>query len=112
MDVFLALSEPTRRSILELLAERGRMAASEIAKRFKISAPAISQHLKVLREAELVSMEKQAQQRIYELNSKKLEEVEVWVKKLENQWNDRFDALDKLLEEEKKKEAKKKNKNG
>ena len=68
MDMFSALAEPTRRSILEMLASEGRLSASEIADRFPVSAPAISQHLKVLREAKLVQVEKRAQQRIYEIN--------------------------------------------
>ena len=58
MDKFTALAEPNRRRIIELIASNAEMSASEISNQFDISAPAISQHLKILREAKLVSMEK------------------------------------------------------
>lgn len=97
MDIFQAIAEPTRRSILELLAKRGQMSASQIANGFEMSAPAVSQHLQILKEAKLVFMEKKAQQRIYRINSKTVGEFEAWTKKL---WNDRFDALEAVLESE------------
>ena len=65
MDPFHALADPNRRRIIEMLAREGELSATEIHSRFSVSAPAISQHLKVLREAGLVQMEKRAQQRIY-----------------------------------------------
>lgn len=65
MDRFAALAEPNRRCMIELIAAKGEMASTDISNEFDISAPAVSQHLKVLREAELVQMEKRAQQRIY-----------------------------------------------
>ena len=55
-DIFNALAEPTRRDIIEMLATKGQLSASDISTSFKVSAPAISQHLKVLREARLVTM--------------------------------------------------------
>ena len=61
MDTFTALAEPTRRNILEMLAANGNMPATSIYGHFKASPPAISQHLKVLREAKLVRVEKRAQ---------------------------------------------------
>lgn len=106
MDVFLALADPKRRSILEIIAEGGRLAASDIAAHFKISAPAISQHLKVLKETELVIMEKQAQQRIYQINPTALHELEDWTKKMNDMLEHRFSIMDKLLEAEKKKASK------
>ena len=68
MDKFHALAEPTRRQIVEMLAREGSMTAGDIQARFSVSAPAISQHLKVLREAGVVQVEKRAQQRIYRIN--------------------------------------------
>jgi DNA-binding transcriptional ArsR family regulator len=65
MDMFSALSVPTRRNILEILATSGKLSATEISQNFSISAPAISQHLKVLIESNLLTVEKHAQQRIY-----------------------------------------------
>jgi DNA-binding transcriptional ArsR family regulator len=103
MDVFSALAEPTRRSIIEMLASQGRLSASEIADRFPVSAPAISQHLKVLREAKLVRVEKRAQQRIYQINPEALLELEHWAGKMREQWDEQFDALDRVLEAEKQK---------
>jgi DNA-binding transcriptional ArsR family regulator len=70
---------------------------------FYVSASAISQHLKVLREANLVEMEKQAQKRIYQINPDAIYEIEEWVKKMTELWNQRFDALDEVLKIEKEK---------
>ena len=78
MDMFSALAEPTRRSIIEMLAGEGQLSVSDIAARFDVSAPAISQHLKILREADLVWVEKRAQQRIYRLNPDAMREFEQW----------------------------------
>ncbi len=99
MDQFVALADPTRRQIIELLAEHGELSASDISSGFAMSAPAISQHLKALREAKLVLMEKRAQQRIYRLNPDAMLELEVWIHRLTLQWNERFAALDAVLED-------------
>ena len=99
MDQFVALADPTRRQIIELLAEHGELSASDISRGFAMSAPAISQHLKALREAKLVLMEKRAQQRIYRLNPDAMLELEVWIHRLTLRWNERFAALDAVLEE-------------
>ena len=103
MDIFSALADPTRRKIVEMLASNGELSATDIAEQFPVSPPAISQHLKVLREANLVLMEKRAQQRIYRLNSEVIVELETWSKKLIQLWTQRFDALDEVLQAEKKK---------
>ena len=103
MDVFNALADPTRRKIIELLARSGQLSATEIYDKFPFSPPAISQHLKVLREANLVLVEKRAQQRIYRLNPDSMLELEDWARRMTQLWSDRFEALDRLLEEEKKK---------
>ena len=103
MDIFYALSDPTRRKILELLASQGQLPASEIYANFTASPPAISQHLKVLRQAGLVTMEKHAQQRIYQINPHAVQELEDWSKQLTQLWNQRLDALDELLKDEKEK---------
>lgn len=110
MDIFYALAEPTRRNIIEMLAASGHLSATEISDKFDVSPSAISQHLKVLREANLVQMEKRAQQRIYQVNPDAMQEVEVWAKKMRQLWEERFDALDLLLAAEKEKLDKAKNK--
>lgn len=96
MDVFYALAEPTRRSIIELLAERGQLPVSAIAQRFRSTPSAISQHLKVLREARLVQVEKRNQQRIYSLNAAAVKELEQWAR----QMSARYDELETMFESE------------
>ncbi|MBE7474100.1 MAG: ArsR family transcriptional regulator [Anaerolineae bacterium] len=103
MDKFSALADPTRRLILEMLAREGQLSATEISDNFQATPSAISQHLKVLREANLILMEKRAQQRLYQINPQAVDELEQWVKQLTRQWEERFAALDQLLEAEKKK---------
>ncbi len=105
MDMFVALADPTRRNILELLASSGELTATAIYERFPVSPQAISQHLKVLREADLVEMEKRAQKHVYRLNPHTLSAFEVWVQHLQQKWSNRFDALDEVLEREKRKES-------
>lgn len=99
MNTFDALADPTRRQIVELLAQREH-AAGEIAEQFPISAPAISQHLKVLREANLVTVRVDAQRRIYALNPAGLAEVDAWVAQVRGFWSGRLDALAAQLEAE------------
>jgi DNA-binding transcriptional ArsR family regulator len=103
MDIFYALADPTRRKIIELLADLGPLSATDISGHFAVSPPAISQHLKVLREAKLVQMEKRAQQRIYRINPVAVRELDGWANHLMELWEQRFDALDKVLEVEKSK---------
>ncbi len=100
MDKYSALADPTRRKIIELLAQHGELPATQISDQFPISAPAISQHLKVLRQARLVQVEKQAQQRIYRIDPEALLELEQWASRVRRLWDQRFDALEKILEEE------------
>ncbi|HSW87788.1 MAG TPA: metalloregulator ArsR/SmtB family transcription factor [Candidatus Saccharimonadales bacterium] len=100
MDMFSALADPTRRNILQILASKGQLSATDISNKFTISPPAISQHLKILRESKLVDMEKHAQQRLYQLNSQQLSEFENWIKKLTHRWEERFSEIDKILERE------------
>lgn len=106
MDMYAAIAEPTRRNILELLANSGQMTSTEISNKFNISSPAISQHLKVLREAKLVDMEKRAQQRIYTINPEPMLEMGTWLEKLAKVWEERYNRLDALLEREQRKEVK------
>lgn len=103
MDIFYAIAEPTRRSIIEMLAKKGRLSATAISTNFDMSAPAISQHLKVLREANLVQVEKQGQHRIYYLDMDTLYEIERWTHNLTTLWNKRLDKLETLLKDSKKK---------
>lgn len=99
----MALADPTRRNILELLATNGELAATAIYEQFPVSPQAVSQHLKVLREAHLVEMEKRAQKHVYRLNPQTLSQFEAWIQQLQQRWEERFTALDTVLESEKKK---------
>ena len=103
MDTFYALAEPKRRSIIEMLAIHGQLSATSIAQNFDVSTAAISQHLKILREARLVRVEKRAQQRIYQLNPAAMIEIEAWVRQITREWDGRFRALDRVLAAEKRK---------
>ncbi|MBX7060170.1 MAG: metalloregulator ArsR/SmtB family transcription factor [Pyrinomonadaceae bacterium] len=101
VDVFTAIAEPNRRKILELLVACGALAATDIYLKFGTTHAAVSQHLKVLREAGLVDVEKRKQQRIYTLNAEKIAEFEVWVKRFTQRTDEAFSRLDALLETEK-----------
>ena len=105
MNVFSAIVDPTRREILEMLAKDGPLSATEIGEKFRISPPAISQHLKVLREANLVKMDKRAQQHMYQINPQAMLELSGWANRMTQLWSQRFDALDAILEVEKKKHS-------
>ncbi len=105
MDMFVALSDPTRRAILELLASGGELTATDIYGHFSVSPQAVSQHLKVLREAKLVVMEKRAQKHLYRLNPQTLSQFEAWVQQTRQRWEERFEALDNVLATEKQKLA-------
>ena len=79
MDAFHALAEPHRRKVVEMLAHRGKLSASEICDEFDVTPQAVSQHLRVLREAHVIQMEKRAQRRLYSFNPKSMNPVQAWV---------------------------------
>ncbi len=106
MDMFGALADPTRRNILEILATSGELSATALYEHFPVSPQAVSQHLKVLREAHLVEMEKRAQKHFYRLNPQTLSQFEAWVQQTKQRWEECFSALDTVLEREKQKLAK------
>ncbi len=100
MDMFTALAEPNRRSILEMLASDGQLPASAISRRFQVSPPAISQHLKVLREAGLVRMEKRAQQHLYSVNTDAMREFEEWARRMAGHYEEQYGRLEHILKEQ------------
>lgn len=77
-DVFKALGDPTRRRIVEILAQEGPLSAGDIASRFDISAPSISHHLALLRNAQLVADTRRGQSIVYSLNAPVLKAVAAW----------------------------------
>ncbi|HEY0944355.1 MAG TPA: metalloregulator ArsR/SmtB family transcription factor [Opitutaceae bacterium] len=99
MQSLLALADPTRRRIIELLARRERT-AGELVKEFALSAPAISQHLNVLREAGLITTRAEGQSRIQALNPAGFTELDDWLEKTRSLWSRRVDALERELRAE------------
>ena len=96
-DVFRAVSDPTRRQMLELLGARDRT-VTELAEPFAITQPAVSQHLRVLREAGLVQVRPEAQRRWYALRPEPLEELDAWLAPYRRLWTERLDALERHLD--------------
>lgn len=96
-DVFEALADPTRRRVLEILAS-GDRTAGELAAAFLVSRPAVSRHLRVLRESGLVSVRARAQERLYSLEPAALNELDDWLAPLRVFWERRLDALAEHLE--------------
>ena len=83
--------------------EQWELSATAIYVQFPLSPQAVSQHLKVLREAHLVEMEKRAQKHVYRLNPQTLSQFEAWVSHMKQRWSESFEVLDAVLEIEKKK---------
>src|SRR5882757_4562263 len=99
MMALQALSDPTRQRIVEMLAA-GALTSGEIAGRFELSPPAISQHLKTLKGARLVSVRADKQKRIYSLDPEGVREVSDWVARIQAFWNPRLDALEAALKKD------------
>ena len=95
--LFAVLADPVRLEIVQLLAERERT-AGEIAAQFPISGPAISRHLRVLRESGVATFRHDAQRRLYSLNPSTVQEVEGWAQQLLQQWRAHFDSLGRHLD--------------
>src|SRR5271156_3006199 len=100
MDAFQALAEPRRRRVVEILAHRGKLSASQICDEFDVTPQAISQHLRVLREANVIQMEKRAQRRLYTFNPQSTDQIQLWATEMAQLWNQRFDRLETNLKEE------------
>jgi len=96
-DVFHAIAHPARRKILRLLQASER-SASDLAKPFGFSFPAVSQHLKLLKDARLVSERRDGRRRIYRLRPKPLEEVWDWAEAFRADWSAKLDALEAHLD--------------
>ena len=93
MRALEALADPTRRRIVELLAEREHD-AGELASHFPVSRPAVSRHLRVLRESGLVRARGEAQRGVYSLEAAPLAELDAWLARYRAFWTNRLDALD------------------
>jgi DNA-binding transcriptional ArsR family regulator len=102
-DVYFAIADPTRRALLTRLANEGEKNVSELIEPLSISQPAVSKHLRILREARLVRSCKQGRVRIYAIEAGKLREVYDWVSHFEKYWDERLDALGTYLDKQKRK---------
>jgi DNA-binding transcriptional ArsR family regulator len=102
-DAFNAVAEPRRRQILDLLA-LGERPVNDLVAALELAQPQVSKHLKVLREVGLVDVRDEGRQRMYRLNGRSLKPIHDWVKAYERSWSERFDRLDVVLEELKRKE--------
>ena len=98
MDTFIALADPTRRQIIESLAT-GETSFGTLADQFEMSRPAVSQHLKVLRDAGIVTSRADAQRRIYRLSDGGLDDVDAWLGKVQTYWLQKLDSLEQALGE-------------
>jgi DNA-binding transcriptional ArsR family regulator len=94
--VFDVIAEPTRRQILDLLLERPR-SVGELVERLETSQPGTSKHLRVLRDAGLVKVRRDAQRRWYELSPAPLAEIDAWLWPYRVLWAERLDALEQHL---------------
>ncbi|HBS29333.1 MAG TPA: transcriptional regulator [Phycisphaerales bacterium] len=97
-DLFHALAAPARRRVIDLLAQ-GPQTVNELLPQFDMSQPALSQHLKILRDAGLVAADQRGRHRHYRLIGHRLREVRDWAARYERFWTSRLDALGRVLEE-------------
>ena len=101
---FELLAEPTRRRILDLLRD-GERPVGELVDRLSMSQPAVSKHLRVLRDSGLVDVRVDAQRRVYRLRPAALQEVDDWIEPYRRLWDQRFDRMERHLQRMKDKEG-------
>lgn len=95
-DVFQAIADPTRRAILILIATQA-MTPNAIAEEFHISRQAVSKHIQMLTECELVKQEQKGREIYYQLEIKKMKEIDKWLEQFRKIWETQFNQLDKVL---------------
>jgi DNA-binding transcriptional ArsR family regulator len=104
IETFAALAEPNRYRIVELL-RAGPRPVNDIGERLRLNQPQVSKHLRVLKQAGLVDVRPRAQQRLYELRAAGLQRLHEWLESYRQLWDARFEELDELVEELKRKET-------
>lgn len=95
-DIFQAIADPTRRAIITLIALHA-MTPNALAEHFDITRQAVSKHLKILTECEIVKKEHQGREIYYLLEIGKMKEIDKWLEQFRKVWENRFDQLDNLL---------------
>jgi DNA-binding transcriptional ArsR family regulator len=103
-EMFAVLADPTRRQIIALLAERDH-SVGELVNAFTVSQPAISRHLRVLREVGLVQVRGEGQRHIYQLDATPLAELDAWLERYRRFWTNRLDDLERRLAERRRQPA-------
>lgn len=96
-DVFQAIADPTRRAIIALIAIQA-MTPNAIAAHFDTSRQAVSKHLRILTECELVHQRQQGREIYYQLEVNRMKDIDKWLEQFRKIWEDRFDQLDKVLQ--------------
>lgn len=97
-SLFKAIADPNRRQMIELVSKDDCLNLNNLAGHFKMSRQAVSKHLKILEKAELITIEQNGRERVYLPNLQKLKEVEIWVSKYSQFWNNALYSLEKHLE--------------
>ncbi|RFU68527.1 helix-turn-helix transcriptional regulator [Bacillus sp. V59.32b] len=98
-NLFEIIAETNRRHIIDLLRTKPR-SVGELVERSQLSQPGVSKHLRILREAGLVTASKESQKHIYHLHAEPLKEIDNWLEPYRQHWSDRLDALEHFLDEE------------
>jgi DNA-binding transcriptional ArsR family regulator len=99
MEAFAAVADPTRRHIIELLA-KGERSAGDLMRQFTLTQPAFSQHLRVLRDAHLVRVRRDAQRRMYSIDGRGFAELDAWLSRYRAFWSSHLDELERALYDE------------
>lgn len=97
-DAFNAVAEPRRREILDALSD-GERPVNDLVEILGLGQPQVSKHLRVLREVGLVAVRHEGRQRLYRLDGRPLKPIYDWVRSYQRTWNERFDALDDVLDQ-------------
>ena len=97
-DVFTAIADQSRRALLLRLATEGERSVTELLEPFSISQPAVSKHLRILREVGLVRSRKEGRERIYKIEASRLRDVFDWLSYFEKYWDEKLDALGEYLD--------------
>lgn len=95
-DIFQAIADPTRRAIIGLIALQA-MTPNAIAENFHITRQAVSKHLKILTECEIITQNQQGREIYYQLEIEKMKEIDQWIEQFRKIWEDRFDNLESIL---------------
>jgi DNA-binding transcriptional ArsR family regulator len=97
-DVFQAIADPTRRAILSLLV-LGAMTPNNLAEHFDSTRQAVSKHIKILTECEIITQKQIGREIYYHFNPEKMKEIDIWLERFRKMWEDRFDQLDNILKD-------------